>query len=428
MIATSTDTVTFDAAGRPVDQITWRGTHRYVLRSSYDVQGRRTKLKEVAWADSVLYGYYQPGSQFTLPNLVGQLVSITDPGGGVTKLSYNADRLLDYVAFPTGDTLRRTVASSHRTGALAWSPAALEAAFGLSFSEDSIMRTTGVRFAASDTLRSFAYDAAGRLASYEDRTYTAGLTCTSGGGTITGTTCTSTGGYTVADSALYAYYAVGSRTDHGAVVGTGNRLTALDQRNRHSCFREVRTGRAQERRTDEEPFGRLDGERRSAVVARVARHQHIRTDVNRTGRLQSVLEIGPFPAQRLREPVVIHGDDPEEPQEQLDSLVRLGAPPMLLDEVEDRRKGVPGYEAFRPLLLYAGQRLRRRIHVRGPRLDDVQENVHIEQRPDHLPYFSSRCRRYSSRPPLGRPRPRSRDTRGGSPPSRRGLSVEILRR
>ncbi|HKI83934.1 MAG TPA: hypothetical protein VKA63_06330, partial [Candidatus Krumholzibacteria bacterium] len=61
---------------------------------------------------------------------------------------------------------------------------------------------------------------------YEDRIATGGITCTPG--SIDPNDCTFNSGYTVADSALYTYDKVGSRTDHSAVIGTGDRPSSFD--------------------------------------------------------------------------------------------------------------------------------------------------------------------------------------------------------
>ena len=216
--AASTDTITYDAAGRVVDQITHRGSHRYVLESEYDGDGRRTSLAATTpWTKSVTYGY----------DAEGLLDSLVDAAGGVTHFGYDAERELAQVAYPTGDTLWRDVSSSHRTSALTWNSAALEKAFGQAFSEDSKgRRTAAYRGASGDTSRVYTYDAASRLKSYEDRIATGGITCTPG--SIDPNDCTFNSGYTVADSALYSYDAVGNRTDHSAVIGTGDRPSSFD--------------------------------------------------------------------------------------------------------------------------------------------------------------------------------------------------------
>jgi len=58
--------------------------------------------------------------------------------------------------------------SSHRTSALTWNSAALEKAFGQSFSEDTMgRRMAAYRGSAGDTSRAYTYDAASRLTGYE---------------------------------------------------------------------------------------------------------------------------------------------------------------------------------------------------------------------------------------------------------------------
>ncbi len=215
--AASTDTVTYDAAGRVVDQITRRGSTRYVLHSRYDGEGRRAEIAATTpWTDSVGYRYDDQG----------RLDSLIDAGGQATTFAYDADRQTTKVIYPTGDTLWRGVASSHRTGSLSWSSSVLEAKFGQAFSEDSLGRRTAVyRGASEDTSRAYTYDSESRLTSYVDRVANAGVTCTPG--SIDPNDCSFNSGYTVADSALYAYDAVGNRTDHGAVIDTADRPSSF---------------------------------------------------------------------------------------------------------------------------------------------------------------------------------------------------------
>src|SRR5690606_35694202 len=56
--AESTDTLKFDAAGRPQDEITVRGGTRYVLRSNYEKRDLRTSVSMTAGGShSVNYRY-----------------------------------------------------------------------------------------------------------------------------------------------------------------------------------------------------------------------------------------------------------------------------------------------------------------------------------------------------------------------------------
>lgn len=111
-----------------------------------------------------------------------------------------------------------------------WSDPGLQAAFGASFELDSLGRVVRQMHASSDTTRSYAYDERGWLAARADSTFEAPeVECETDGQSITGVECTSTGGgFTRVGGADYDYDRVGNRTDAGATLEAGNRLTAFN--------------------------------------------------------------------------------------------------------------------------------------------------------------------------------------------------------
>jgi len=56
--AASVDTMTVDAAGRPISQISVRAGVRYELRDTFNIRDLRTMLRIVSpWADTIAYHY-----------------------------------------------------------------------------------------------------------------------------------------------------------------------------------------------------------------------------------------------------------------------------------------------------------------------------------------------------------------------------------
>ena len=107
-------------------------------------------------------------------------------------------------------------------------------ALSWSYGYDALDRLTGLKrgVAGNATHRSADYDVAGRLWHWTDRLHAPGTpyTVCQDPNQITGEGCTTffPTDTTVLRGDTYAYDAVGNRTDHGAVLQSGNRLTSFD--------------------------------------------------------------------------------------------------------------------------------------------------------------------------------------------------------
>lgn len=216
----STDTIWTDELGRRVKETTIRDGTGFTVRYSYDGAGRQTKV-EVTSGGSTPYTAEMMHSGYSI------FKQLVDVRGDTTDIILDADGRPTKIRYPNGDSVLVSGTSTHRMSRLEWGSAALEDAFGLSFAVDSLGRLEERIFAGSDTTRRFAYDERGWLTAHTDQTYDTDVSCTTSDGTVTGTTCTSSGG-TQVDSVDYTYDAVGNRTDSGASIATGNRLTSFD--------------------------------------------------------------------------------------------------------------------------------------------------------------------------------------------------------
>src|SRR5690606_34573808 len=218
--AESTDTLRFDAAGRPQDEITVRGGTRYVLRSSYEKRDLRTSVSMTAGGShSVNYRY----------DSFMQLDRLTVAGVGTTIVGYNHDRQATSFALPnssgsTGLTVNRSFPSTHMAGSITYSLGAIDAAVGVRYAHDDLRRVSERRNSAYDSLRQFSYDALGRLTGLSDY-IASGPTCT--WSPDYGWRCSSSSSQLVGQE-TYTYDKVGNRTDSGAALDPGNRLTAFD--------------------------------------------------------------------------------------------------------------------------------------------------------------------------------------------------------
>jgi len=228
--AASTDTTYLDAIGRPDSEVTVRGTKRYVRASTYDTLGVRTKLAiSGAWSASISYGY---------DSVTHQLTKLTDLAGGVTTLGYNGDQLADTVRLPTstGLTVATSYPSTHTASALTYSNAALNSALGAFYGLTPTMQI-GQRVPAVQPIdgsvvgREFQYDSLGRLTAYDDYTIAPNfwhLICQlqqiiddNGNFCI----LADAGSKDTTYLHPFQYDMVGNRTDSGAVIQAGNRLT-----------------------------------------------------------------------------------------------------------------------------------------------------------------------------------------------------------
>lgn len=89
----STDSLAFDAAGRPIRAQTTRGGTTYTLQSSFNERSLRTQVQTIApWVSTVQYRY----------NARMQLDTLIDRMGGRTRLAYNDDGQEILHTLPTG--------------------------------------------------------------------------------------------------------------------------------------------------------------------------------------------------------------------------------------------------------------------------------------------------------------------------------------
>jgi RHS repeat-associated protein len=221
----SVDTLTFDAAGRPQDAITWRAGQRSVLTSQFDTAGNRTRLDYSPSSGFANHGYisyaYDASQQLHI------LAGTTTSGFG-TIMTFNADRQATRAWMPNGMDIFRRYPSSHRAAEISYEDAGVNAALGVSYTQDTLGRVIERRRPVfPDTLRQYGYDAAGRLRSYGDYATTQSEPQCSWQPDL-GFTCSPPPGLYLVRSALYTYDKVGNRTDQGAAVMTGNRLVRFD--------------------------------------------------------------------------------------------------------------------------------------------------------------------------------------------------------
>ena len=213
-----TDTLRFDAAGRATHEIGVHGGFRTMLESELNREGLRTRLRATGpWgSDSIGFGY----------DTRRQLERLTDLAGGVTTLGYDQDGLLTSVQLPNAASLTQGYVSTHRRASTEYSDFSLQAEFWRAY-EQTTQAQLGKRHYPGGLYRSFRYDKARRVLGFTDYQTPDGTGC-QGSYRIdpdTGARCTTTGIPQVLGGETYTYDALGNRTDRGAVVETGNRLT-----------------------------------------------------------------------------------------------------------------------------------------------------------------------------------------------------------
>lgn len=218
----SADTLRFDLAGRPEQEVTVRGGVRYVREMSHDVMDQRTELRLVSpWQRTAAYRY----------NNLLQLDTLQDLKGGITRLSYNGDRQLTKILLPTGLSIARDYPSTHITAEISYSNSSLNADLGVGYAHDARALIGSRVDLQQDTVRDYSYDRVGRLTGYEDsEVETSTSTNCSGTELVSedGGMCVPEGNRTFIGGGGYTYDRVGNRTDSGAEYELGtNRLLAF---------------------------------------------------------------------------------------------------------------------------------------------------------------------------------------------------------
>ncbi|HWP37513.1 MAG TPA: RHS repeat-associated core domain-containing protein [Gemmatimonadales bacterium] len=228
----STDTLELDPDGRVTQAVTRRGALRYVLTSTYDRKGWRNTLKVTGpWGTRDLgFGH---DAFFRFSNL-------KDSRGLWTQITYNKDHLPETVTFPTGSTKlqeRLSYTPGHLPAGIGFNIGAVEVPLGRRYTYDVLGRVTTSRRGQDpadgiygDVVKRYVqYDALGRLSRYDDVhewQEQGELVCP----TTEITDCYYETIYhsDTLRTDTFTYDKVGNRTDKGAVLEAGNRLTAFN--------------------------------------------------------------------------------------------------------------------------------------------------------------------------------------------------------
>jgi RHS repeat-associated protein len=223
----SVDTIKFDRAGRPIAEIAVRNKVRYERKSTYNPQGKRTRLEVVSpWVASMGFAY----------DTLMRLDTLVDLAGGRTKLTYNADWQLTGILLPTNPwtSTSMTYPATHANGSVMYTAADGSQA-GATYAYDwdvRIQRRIDRAVTTQPTEeqgRRYGYDNGHRVTGYEDYLSTGMQYICNGNGTeiidpTTGESCWTQPSDQVLRSSAYAYDIVGNRSDSGSVVLPGNRL------------------------------------------------------------------------------------------------------------------------------------------------------------------------------------------------------------
>jgi RHS repeat-associated protein len=229
----STDTLRYDAAGRVTSEVTYRGTLGLKVTSTY--KGPQGERDYVAWGNANLSGVHPTRYWY---NTAGQLTTITPDGyaSGAPiniDLGYDAERLASTAAIEsTGLTASLTNSTTHDRTLTSYGPttvptaAAISQAFQLAVHVDSLERVSE-RYrgnSTSDTTQVYWYDPAGQLNQVLDRVL-GNRSCTRDA--EKNYVCTYASETWVRNQS-FTYDLVGNRSDLGAVITTGNRLTSFN--------------------------------------------------------------------------------------------------------------------------------------------------------------------------------------------------------
>jgi RHS repeat-associated protein len=242
----SVDTLRLDSKDRPSEAVSRRGTERrYAVQSTYDDAGmpNLTRLAVASvtgyqsgqpiWIetkDSVMLGYDEALRQ----NLLARFPGGTYKG---TSLTHTRDGLPKEVRLPTGASpsdnvrLKYVYAPSHRQDSLVLSRPDLHVTHGRAYTHDVLDRFASEThgYAWDKTVRRAEYTTLGRLKSFTDERVWEEIqqVCPD---PLDPMSCYN---QTVVHTdtlrrEVFTYDKVGNRTDRGAVIQTGNRVTSVD--------------------------------------------------------------------------------------------------------------------------------------------------------------------------------------------------------
>lgn len=218
----STDTIRFDPRGRVTQEISVHGGQRHVVTSKYgfaNVDNRTSVGLSGTWSRSISYTNYT----------TGQIYQLIDVAGGKTTVGYDDRRLATSYTLPTGNTINLRYPSTSQAAHVSHSHTGLNTAFGVRYQQDRLAQTVSRSNTGGDSLREMTYDAHGQLRGISDyRVSTSTATCDWRWDPDTGEHCETETTRTLLGQATYTFDPVGNRTDRGAVVGTGNRVTSVD--------------------------------------------------------------------------------------------------------------------------------------------------------------------------------------------------------
>jgi RHS repeat-associated protein len=228
--AESTDTLYTDASSRPTRASTERGNLKLSLESTYTLEGLRNELiaSGPSWTHSVGYGYDE----------MLRLDYLRDLRGTATGIHYNRVQLPDTVTLPTGSTATDALKQSFSYTAtrlperIDYSRAAAAVAFGRSYGYDGLERIERIAWPSAydeTETRFLGYDLSGRLTHYTDvHGWEEQQMVCDDPPQLDSCHMLAVAHTDTLRAEAYSYDAVGNRTDRGAVVEAGNRLTHFD--------------------------------------------------------------------------------------------------------------------------------------------------------------------------------------------------------
>ncbi len=205
------DTMRFDRSGRPVAHITVMNGRRYSIARTFDLKNNLTGVTfgDGSWQSALTYKY----------DVRGQLDTLIDLKGSVTRLGYNGDGQQNFAVYP-GSQQSTSFATTHTPSASSYSNSGMDDWLGrrYGYTRDNRIKQRGNRNNSAGY--DFAYDG-GQLSRRKSWTRDTSTVCPT---LPEGYECSGAGKTFGADSLNYSYDRAGNRTDAGALTAWGNRL------------------------------------------------------------------------------------------------------------------------------------------------------------------------------------------------------------